>query len=364
MKWILVILCCWLLPGIIWGAENHRYSGAETLIQDTVWEGEVIIDGILTVAAGVTLEIRPGTIVRFTKFDSNHDGVGEHEIFSQGTILALGTENKPILFTSAEPAPASGDWGAINMMVSEENNRLEHCIIEFGYRGFHAHFSKAELLDTRFRFNLRGAQFQESRVLIAGCQFTDNTNGLQFRDSQVTLSKNVIARSQWGVRCVYSDVIMTDCTIEDNLVNGINVRDGKLIAKGNLIVGNRRGLYVQRSQAEIVGNVLRNNSEHGIFLEDSDVYIGENRITGNGRAGVRWVNGKGKMTHNLVTKNGLYGLINDGTEPVDARQNWWGSDNLNLIALTIRDGQDRPGLGLTDYRDPLVRPLEPPNKRE
>ena len=98
--------------------------------------------------------------------DSNGDGIGEHEIFSQGTIRVQGTEAAPVLFTSAEANPRPGDWGAINMMVSEEENLLEFCNVEYGYRGFHAHFAKAHLLNSHFSKNVRGAQFQESQVFM------------------------------------------------------------------------------------------------------------------------------------------------------------------------------------------------------
>src|SRR5512137_1634168 len=112
-------------------AEPLRYQGEQTLWQDTVWDGEVVVDGILTVAAGVTLEIRPGSTVRFTRFDSNGDGIGEHELFCQGTILAVGTSDRPIRFTSAEPAPRRGDWGALNLMAAESESRLEQCVVEY-----------------------------------------------------------------------------------------------------------------------------------------------------------------------------------------------------------------------------------------
>src|SRR5512137_44983 len=107
-------------------AEPLRYQGEQTLWQDTVWDGEVVVDGILTVAPGVTLEIRPGSTVRFTRFDSNGDGIGEHELFCQGTLRAVGSLDRPIRFTSAETSPRRGDWGAINMMTSETDNLLEH----------------------------------------------------------------------------------------------------------------------------------------------------------------------------------------------------------------------------------------------
>jgi len=333
------------------------YQGEQTIFEDTVWDGDVLIDGILTVAAGATLEIRPGSQIRFTRFDSNGDGIGEHEIFSQGTIRVVGTADAPVLFTSAEENPRPGDWGAINMMVSEQENSLEHSVVEYGYRGFHAHYSRARLLSNIFRNNMRGAQFQESQVVIDDCRFIDNLNGVQFRDSKVTLRGSTISGSHWGLRCVYSDLKMSGCVIENNLVNGANIRDGEIEARGNRIVGNRRGLYLQRSKGHIVGNDLSDNSEHGIFLEESTAEVVDNRLVENGRAGVRWLNSKGRLARNSIAENGVYGLINDGKTAVDARNNWWGSVDPADIMAAIRDGRDRSGLGLVDNHYALVKPM-------
>ncbi len=354
----LTLLCLLLLclPSAALAAEELVYRGAHTLIEDTVWDGPVLVDGILTVAAGVTLEIRPGSRIRFTRFDSNGDGIGEHEIFSQGTIRAIGTAERPVIFTSAEDSPRRGDWGAINMMVNEEDNYLEHCVVEYGYRGFHAHFSRARLTSSLFRENQRGAQFQESQVVIDGCRFIDNTNGVQFRDSRVTLKQTQISGGHWGLRTVYSDLRMEDCVVTDNLVNGVNLRDSTLDASGNRISGNRRGLYLQRSKGRVVANILADNSEHGIFLEDSEVEVRGNRVTGNGRAGMRWLNSRGRLSGNLVAENGEYALINDGANDIDARGNWWGASAAAAIAETVRDGSDRPGLGLVDVREALPQP--------
>ncbi len=356
-KSLVLILLALTSPLSISAGEVKIYQGEQTIFEDTVWSGDILIDGILTVAAGATLEIRPGSRVRFTRFDSNDDGIGEHEIFAQGQIRAVGSVDQPVLFTSAETIPRPGDWGAINMMVNEEGNRLENCIVEYGYRGFHAHYSQARLVNSIFRNNIRGAQFQESQVVIEACRFLDNLNGIQFRDSQVTLRGSTISGSHWGLRCVYSDLIMINCMIEGNLVNGVNIRDGKIEARDNRIVGNRRGLYLQRSQGQVIANDLSANSEHGIFLEESTVEVVANRMADNGRAGVRWLNSKGSLTRNLIAENGIYGLINDGTNAVDARHNWWGSSTPADIAAAIRDGVDRPGPGLVDSRHALLQPF-------
>lgn len=183
---------------------DQIYTGESTIWQDTVWEGDILIDGIVTVAPGVTLEVRPDTTVRFTRFDSNGDQIGEHELFIQGRFIARGTAAQPILFTSAEDRPSSGDWGAINMMASMEENLLKHCRVEYAYRGFHAHFGRGRLDHSSFVHNRRAAQFQESDVQINACLFSDNLNGLQFRDSTVIIADSVIRRSYWGVRSVNS----------------------------------------------------------------------------------------------------------------------------------------------------------------
>jgi parallel beta-helix repeat protein len=352
-----LLLAVLLAPFLAGPAEGALlYKGEQTLWADTVWSGEVLIDGILTVPPEITLEIRPGTVVRFSRLDSNGDDIGEHEIFIQGRLLAQGTAAQPILFTSAEARPRPGDWGAINMMAAEEENILTHCLVEYAYRGFHAHFARAQVRHCEFRRNVRGMQFQESTVHIEDCRIIDNLNGVQFRDAQVTLQGTLIRGNYWGLRCVYSEVEVHHCRIEGNLINGLNLRDSTLLATGNLIRGNRRGLYLQRSTGEVSGNHLLANSEHGIFLEESNCRVFDNRISGNGRAGVRWVDSHGQLRGNDLSGNGQYALVNDGESGVDARGNWWGTMEETSLAGTVRDGRQRDGRGPVAMDEWLVAP--------
>jgi len=322
------------------------YQGEQTLWQDTVWSGEVVIDGILTVAPEVRLEIRPGTTVRFTFYDSNGDGLGEHELFIQGRLLAEGRKDSPVRFTSAENDPRPGAWGAINMMASEEDSLFRHCVVEYAYRGFHAHFGRAVVEDSLFRRNLRAFQFQDSTVRVSRCRIEDNFNGLQFRDATVSLNDNRILRGQWAIRCVYSDLTLTDNRIEGNRMNGVSLRDSTLTARDNLVTGNRKGVYLQRSQGTLSGNRIERNSEHGTFFEDSQVVLKGNKISGNGRAGVRWLNSGGEISGNDLASNGEYALVNDGRDDLRLGSNWWGDRTEEYIDQKIRDGKDRPGKGL------------------
>jgi len=336
-------------------AQEQVYRGEQTIWQDTVWSGEVLIDGVVTVAPMVTLTLRPGTTVRFTRYDSNGDGFGEHELFAQGVLLALGTDAEPIRFTSAQPEPQPGDWGAINIMTSEDPpSRLEHVEVEYGYRGFHAHFSSARLSHSAFRYNLRGVQFQESTVALHDCRIENNLNGIQFRDSKVTINATRIAGNYWGLRCVYSDVLITGSEVADNLVNGLNLRDSRVELRSNLVHANRRGIYLQRSEGKLEGNRIERSSEHGLYLEESDAEVRDNLVRFNGRSGVKWVDSRGLLRNNDLSDNGMYALYNEGGTDLDARHNWWGGHNAERMPQLIFAAHRRAGLGAVDWSLPLA----------
>ena len=355
-RWLLLLL--FVLIPLSASAESLIYRGESTLWSDTVWSGEVLIDGILTVAPGTTLEIRPGTIIRFTFFDSNGDGLGEHEVFIQGVLRALGSAEAPIRFTSAESAPQPGAWGAINLMASEVASELSFCVIEYAYRGFHGHFAQARLQDDEFRRNVRGAQFQESEVSFTRCRFVDNVNGLQFRDSRVRFEDLFVSGSYWGLRGVHSRIDLQVGRVSGNLVNGINLRDCDATISAVILDNNRKGLYLQQSRGEVRDSLFSGNSEHGIYLEESDVSITGNRLLNNGRAGVKWVASQGTLLKNRFDGGGEYALVNDTAAPIIAPGNWWGSSDAAAIAVVIRDGADRDGIGHVDAGGFLLAPPE------
>ena len=83
----------------------------------------------------------------------------------------------------------------------------------------------------------------------------------------------------------------------------------------------------------------------------------DNRLSENGRAGVRWLNSKGRLSRNQIVRNGVYAVINDGTTAVNARNNWWGTAVAEKITDSVRDGLDREGLGLVDNKYALAKPL-------
>jgi hypothetical protein len=79
---------------------------------------------VLTIEPGVRLEFQRGAALEIGHF------TGEGPALA--TIVAVGTPEKPILFSSAQAAPAAGDWRGLWFGTTPSaDNRLEHVQIEY-----------------------------------------------------------------------------------------------------------------------------------------------------------------------------------------------------------------------------------------
>jgi hypothetical protein len=74
----------------------------------TEWSGVVHVTGALTVPAGKTLHVQPGTLVLIDGVATDAAGLS---ISVAGTIDSAGTEDEPVTFTAANPAVP---WGEIS----------------------------------------------------------------------------------------------------------------------------------------------------------------------------------------------------------------------------------------------------------
>ncbi|WP_438030096.1 hypothetical protein [Sorangium sp. So ce233] len=81
----------------------------------------------LTIEPGVTIRFEPGNFFQIERFTG--------EFAASGALRALGTPERPIVFTSAAESPAPGDWGGLWYGgIPRQENVLENVIIEYaGY---------------------------------------------------------------------------------------------------------------------------------------------------------------------------------------------------------------------------------------
>lgn len=101
----------------------YRMTNAprETFIIGTATDGEL-----------ATLTIEPGVVMRFSEGSSFAIQRFTSDKPSTGVVRALGTADKPIVFTSASETPQPGDWAGLWFGgVPSASNRLEHVRIEY-----------------------------------------------------------------------------------------------------------------------------------------------------------------------------------------------------------------------------------------
>lgn len=93
-----------------------------SITSNTTWKAsdQYLLSGFVYVEAGATLTIEPGTII---KGDKNSKGA---LIIKPGAkIMAVGTKEKPIVFTSNQPAGQrrAGDWGGVVVLGNAPVNK-------------------------------------------------------------------------------------------------------------------------------------------------------------------------------------------------------------------------------------------------
>jgi outer membrane protein assembly factor BamB len=212
----------------------------EQIRQNLVVSGDVRVRGEVKVFPGAVLTVLPGTRFFFEPYDGDGDGVLDSRLVIEGTLIARGTPQEPIVFTSGSEDPQPGDWLEIRSDRSE-GTVLEYCVLEYSRYGLHVHFSSGVVANSILRRNMDASRFGNSRFLV---------------------HRNLI---------------------EGNLGKGINYRESRLIVSNNVFADNRHGIFVfeKGSEALIGHNLFRENRISD--LRFGDFYTGENPLLEDNR---------------------------------------------------------------------------------
>ena len=157
------------------------FAAAGVITKDTVWQGEVALQDDVLVPAGVTLTIRPGTVVRVaaaesTKTDPEYMSPLT-EITVRGTLKVEGTAKSPVLFGSAGEGKA-GNWAGI--IVDRGAADLRSCRIMDAESAVYLVDGTVRLADADLRGNRYGitALGAKSTLTAVSSSVTDNDYGL------------------------------------------------------------------------------------------------------------------------------------------------------------------------------------------
>ena len=112
---------------VVYPATNQTVSGS--ISTNTTWTANntYLLSGIVYVDNNATLTIEPGTVIRGTT------GTNSSLLITRGAkLIAEGTQCKPIVFTSNQPAGsrARGDWGGVIILGNAKHNLGTSNLIE------------------------------------------------------------------------------------------------------------------------------------------------------------------------------------------------------------------------------------------
>lgn len=170
--------------------------------KDTVWSGEVLVRGRVLVQREATLTIEPGTIVKFEAMDRNKDGFGDGEIFVRGKIVARGTPEKKIVFTSASEDPQPLDWTYLILNLTKYENVFENCVIEYAYSGLQVTFARVTVKNCTARHNIEGLRFGRAEGTFDGNDIYSNKYGIRYNpnaDANMVVVRNRVHDNKVGI---------------------------------------------------------------------------------------------------------------------------------------------------------------------
>lgn len=270
--------------------------------QDTTWAlsgSPYVITGNVTVSNGTTLTIEPGVEIEFD---------GDFSLLVNGSLWAVGTNDKWITFTSNKLTPHPGDWNTIKFAAAEnESFNLGNCIVKYAKNGITIQNSgKAIIKNSSITDNFSSGihVIGESNLIIEGNTIKLNNHGISSTgkvSSGIKVLNNIIDSNYNGIYLYASSVgicQIRNITISGNTFssneNGIKfhvypITWGKInniTISRNTINFNKNGIYFYIwggfvdyatnliYDTLISENIVHSNQEYGIYLNCSGPWLG------------------------------------------------------------------------------------------
>ena len=283
----------------------------------TTWDklgSPYIVTEDVTVPAGATLKIEPGTTVRFKSDirDGKGTNIFDLEIIVEGTLSARGAEADTVILTSDAQAARWTDWQGIVVRGKAARLDLVAVNIEYANEGIKVFDGELTAKDTTVRL----------------CQQA----GIAFIGGRGTLE----------------NVLVTMIGNTGGTGVGVNVdRGARVTMKRSFVVGTQNGIMFSRGSGGTVEECTVSLClGRGIVARNSDPTITGTTVTGNDWGIKLSAGSKAKVHGNNIFQNGNSDLSLEGYGPetvdVDVSGNWWGQTNVAAVEERILDGLDDP----------------------
>ena len=233
--------------------ENYR------LTEDETWEPEktYIVNNTLEIPRDITLNIPPGTTVKFGR----NALVTVKGILKIGTPLAQEQVTQLVYLTSDNIGPASGDWNGI---FFDHTHGLESfirgAVIEYATIALDVKTTSPTIAECTLQFNETAVALDGSDAHLRYNDIVGNNIGISTigRQTLPRIEKNNIAKNETGIFCEN-----VQSTIRHNNLNA-NVFALRLNVKFDLIVANN--WWGSTDPVEII-KVIIDGADPGLIIK-------------------------------------------------------------------------------------------------
>ena len=207
--------------------QDYLLTGDETWVAEKTY----IVRGTLEIPSDVTLQILPGTTVKFGR-DAR---IKVRGVLKVGTPVSEGKLGEKVFMTSDTTGLQPGDWvGILFDHTHGAESFLRGAVIEYATVAVDIRTSSPTVVDCTLRANETAVALDGSNAIIQHNDILNNDIGISTigRQTRPRIQKNNITRNKTGIICENVQSII----VENNL-NG-NVHALRLQVKFNLTISN------------------------------------------------------------------------------------------------------------------------------
>jgi len=288
----------------LFSAVNAATYVEGSITQDTVWtlaDSPFIVSKDLAIYPDVTLTIEPAVEVKFG---------GDFSLKVRGRLVANGTEDKMITFTSNRYGAEAGDWATIEFDGTELSS-LTYCIIEYATNGITIENGTLSIQNSIVSFSSEnGIMIENGNVEVKSNEIADNiASGIYIAGgNQLNVQNNDIRSNGDGV------------TLTGNLISKINIHQNNILLSGQGGIHFKGDAYTNT----IIANNILSTNKYGFYVStNASTYITRNYISNN-IFGIFYEEGEGHRAYfNDIYDNNLGMDVSLGAA-VNATYNYWG----------------------------------------
>jgi hypothetical protein len=363
------------------GAWVHDQSRSGRISQDEIWPGTIHVTGDIWVDENATITIAPGTTVLISAGrDDQNSGVAANwsesdkekhgpisteeyaksHIEINGRIIAVGTPDEMIVFTSDSPNPNFADWSSIEL---RPGSRMEYCIVEYAGRAGVGIWSNIPEDDSVLVSNCIIRHIFMGGIALGGttcARVTSNevsdcgSEGIAVTPGGGVpyIAYNTVKHTTVGIGTLPESFAVIENNILIDNIKGIVTR-AKDTIRHNHISSPTRQIHEQ----SYMGHTFPYAVEPPVIkfigivaAEHCQATIQFNNIVSN-EIGI--LIGPGGNPPQTLENNNIYdndmNIDNQTNLDIVVQHNWWGTTDTHAIEQKIWDYDDDPSKGKVNY---------------